>query len=421
MSTRLAHTAPLWLLAACSAPAGIDAARAALGQPSGDYPNYDERVVLYGTNRARAEPGKEGWSSYPAQPPLQWNLALNQSSRAHSIDMRDTPCFQHESCNGTDPWTRITSYYTTAYQSIGENISAGVPDGLTAVHNWLYEIGAAPGETGHRDNIFSADFTFMGSGFAAGGTQFTNYWTQDFIGNPVTRPALTDGIHFPVSAASGKSVTFGTSYYDDHGQAAGSVNVVVDGHCRALTRVRGSTSPAAYEAALSLADGCHAYWFRAATGSKVATYPDSGSLQVAFGGGSGGTCALFTTARAVADCEGATGASPGGDGGAPVDAGPAVDAARAPDLAPAPRPDLGPAAHPDLARPANAPDLAPAPATSMPTTPLPTNGDGDNNGSNSDGGCSIARGRGCTPAPPLAWLALAGAAICRSIKRRARR
>src|SRR3954465_6567302 len=117
----------LLLCAGCTA-VPIGESEAALGDPNGDYPSYDERVVLYGTNRARVDPAKEGWASYPATPPLQWNLQLNQSSRAHSLDMRDTPCFQHNSCDGTDIWQRITGYYTTQYMSIGENISAGVPD-----------------------------------------------------------------------------------------------------------------------------------------------------------------------------------------------------------------------------------------------------------------------------------------------------
>src|SRR5262249_45853158 len=152
-------------LCGCTAvPIGETAAT--LGEPDGDFPNYDERVVLYATNRARVDPAKEGWSSYAAVPPLQWNQQLNQSARAHSTDMRGTPCFQHDSCNGTGIWDRITSYYTGPWQGMGENISAGVPDGVTAVHNWLYELGAAPGESGHRDNIFSKDYTLMGVGFA---------------------------------------------------------------------------------------------------------------------------------------------------------------------------------------------------------------------------------------------------------------
>jgi uncharacterized protein YkwD len=163
-------------------PAGAAAVSGALGQPNGDYPGYEERAVLYLTNRARTDPSAEGWPSYPAQPPLQWSYDLDRAARAHSLDMRDTPCFQHNSCDGTDAQARVLSYYTGPWMAWGENISAGVPDPPTAVHNWLYEIGAAAGETGHRDNIFSSGFTLLGVGFAAGGTKYKNYYTQDFIG-----------------------------------------------------------------------------------------------------------------------------------------------------------------------------------------------------------------------------------------------
>ena len=193
--------------------ATVSVVRAALGLPAGDFPNYDERVALYATNRARADPSAEGWPAYPAQPPLLWQIDLNHAARAHSQDMHDTPCFQHNSCDGTDSFKRVLGYYTGNWSSIGENILAGKAssDGFLAVHNWINEVGAAPGETGHRDNIFSAKFTLLGNGFVPGGTAFQNYWTQDFIGTPVTHPRLADGVHFPATAAAGGAVTFGTT------------------------------------------------------------------------------------------------------------------------------------------------------------------------------------------------------------------
>src|SRR5204862_949806 len=140
----------------CAQPADDGSVvRSALGQPMGDYPSYEERVVLYGTNRARVSPTAEGWAAYPPQPPMQWNYDLNRSSRAHSLDMRDTPCFQHPSCDGTDTFARVFTFYTGPWTSVAENIAAGVMDPQTVVHNWIYEIGAAAGETGHRDAIFS--------------------------------------------------------------------------------------------------------------------------------------------------------------------------------------------------------------------------------------------------------------------------
>src|SRR5260370_34930568 len=99
-------------MAGCDRGGGeVDVVRAALGQPVGDFPNYDERVTLYATNRARADPPAEGWPAYRAQPPLQWNVELDRSARAHSRDMRDTPCFQHNSATATDAFVHVQTDY----------------------------------------------------------------------------------------------------------------------------------------------------------------------------------------------------------------------------------------------------------------------------------------------------------------------
>ena len=319
----LALGACVWL-AACAGPAD-DAVEvsSALGQPTGDYPGYEERVVLYATNRARVSPATEGWPTYPAQPPLQWSYQLNQSSRAHSLDMRDTPCFQHPSCDGTDTFPRVLTYYTGPWSSLAENISAGTVDPQTTVHDWIYEIGAAAGETGHRDAIFSKDLTLIGVGFAAGGMTATaklkNFYTQDFVGTSVKRPRLTDGIHFPPTVAAGGKVTFGATYYDAAvGAGHPQVFVAVDGACVGLAFARGTTALGAYEGAAALVDGCHPYYFVATLGDGVAlaTYPDTGALQVG-AGTAASTCALFGTARPTVTCAGMGGGGTGtGAGGA---------------------------------------------------------------------------------------------------------
>jgi uncharacterized protein YkwD len=303
------------VIAGCERGISVNRVQSSLGQPVGDYPNYDERVALYATNRARVDPTAEGWPAYPAQPPMQWQVDLDRSARAHSLDMRDTPCFQHNSCDGTDAFVRVKTFYTGPWTSLGENISAGqsVSDGFIAVHNWLYEIGATPGETGHRDNIFSSKFTLVGNGFVPGGTTFQNYWTQDFVGTTVTRPHLGDGIHFPGAPAAGASVTFGTTYFDAGGAAPSRVAVVVDGSCSALTLARGTAARGAYEAKLSLTAGCHSYFFLATAASTTATYPDVGALQVGVAVAAA-ACPLAVATRAGNGCTGGTDAGPPPDG-----------------------------------------------------------------------------------------------------------
>jgi uncharacterized protein YkwD len=310
-------------LLGCTGGPIVQSVESSLGQPSGDFPGYDERVTLYATNRARVDPTAEGWPAYPAQPPLQWSFDLNRSARAHSIDMRDTPCFQHNSCDGTDAFKRVDDFFTGTWMTMGENISAGrnVSDGFIAVHNWIYEIGAAAGETGHRENIFSAKFTLLGAGFAPGGTQLQNYWTQDFVGAPVTRPRLGDGIHFPRTVAAGAPVSFGTTYLDAASAAPVSLAVVVDGLCNPLSLVRGTAGRGAYEVKLSLGAGCHPYYFVSGTGAGAVSYPDSGALAVGVGP-SAAACALFASARSDVRCDGLPDAgSVGGTSGADAAAG----------------------------------------------------------------------------------------------------
>src|SRR5262249_11049880 len=152
---------------------------------------------------------------------------------------------------------RLQMFYTATARSMGENIAAGPADGRTAVTNWINEIGATPGETGHRDNIFSTSFQLIGAGYAAGGMarMLNNFWTQDFVGTgaAISLPRMTDGIHFPANVAAGGSVTFGTTYYDATGAAPSRIFVVVDTTCTPLAlatttlATRGTAGKGAYE------------------------------------------------------------------------------------------------------------------------------------------------------------------------------
>ena len=306
---------------------GVARISAALGQPSGDFPSYDERVMLYATNRARLSPAAETWPGYAAVPPLQWNLSLNQSARAHSIDMRDTPCFQHPSCGSAtdDTFPRIERSYTGPWTALGENIAGGPSDGIGVVHNWIFEIGAGATETGHRDNIFSSGFNLIGNGFAAGGPPrpaLNNLWTQDFAGTgtALALPRLSDGIHFPGAPAAGASVTFGATYFDGAGAAPSRILVVVDGACTPLALAalnglpRGTAGKGAYEVAMPLAAGCHPYFFLATAPGGEISYPDSGALQVGVAVAAG-SCPLFVATRAASGCTGAGGVGVGGAGG----------------------------------------------------------------------------------------------------------
>jgi hypothetical protein len=302
--------------------ASVEVVRGAHGRGMGDYPSYHERLVLYGSNRARSDPAAAGWDRYAAQPPLQWDYQLNRAARAHSIDMRDTPCFQHSSCDGTDPFVRIRSYYQGDYRIMGENIAAGSKhaDGLLVVEHWINEVGAQPGTTGHRDVILSGSFTHLGAGYAPGGSRYQGYWTQNLVGTGegVSRPRMTDGIHFPAAVAPGGVVTFGTTYYDARGTPANRVAVVIEGECALLARARGVPAHATYEGSVALGEGCHRYHFVATAGDIDWSYPDSGSLQVGIGAAAA-LCPLVVASRVDTRCRG--GAVPADGGGGAVEGG----------------------------------------------------------------------------------------------------
>ena len=80
------------------------------GVPVGEYPNWQERVLLTMTNACRMAPQQFRetymasypdilqYTDYPPVAPVYWNLELNRSARFHANDMASTPCFQHDSC-----------------------------------------------------------------------------------------------------------------------------------------------------------------------------------------------------------------------------------------------------------------------------------------------------------------------------------
>ena len=95
-----------------------DPASAGNGDPVDGHPNYRERAMLALTNACRQGPQQYRDTylrgtrilrsrTYEAVPPLYASLPLDRTSRAHSLDMARTPCFQHDSCDGTSLWTRI--------------------------------------------------------------------------------------------------------------------------------------------------------------------------------------------------------------------------------------------------------------------------------------------------------------------------
>lgn len=155
------------------------------GVPVGGYPSATERSVVLWTNAARVDPAgfpddytaggcsTDDFSEDELTPkaPLYIDLDLTEVARVHSTDMVENGCFQHESCDGTDTWTRIGAYYTDAATALGENIAYGYGTARnTVMSGWMCS------HDGHRANIMSGDFNEMGAGVE------DDTMTQDFAG-----------------------------------------------------------------------------------------------------------------------------------------------------------------------------------------------------------------------------------------------
>lgn len=250
-------------------------------------PSYRERAILALVNACRQGPQayRDAYlgdarilraSAYPAVPPLYWTLPLQRSARAHSIDMATTPCFQHESCDGTDPFVRIASYYPGA-NAMAENIAGGYDSPLDAVNGWLRDGGAADHSRGdgHRRNIMSAKSAETGVGSAPGGPDRI-YDTQDFgSGAPDFATPLVSGSH----VISGEQITFLASY-DSHGDAAPrEATLLLDKASIPMDLAFGTRANGTYHVSIPAGDECRKYRFRFRDAAgRDWWYPEGGSL-----------------------------------------------------------------------------------------------------------------------------------------------
>jgi len=167
----------------------------------------------------------------------------------------------------------------------------GTADPSSAVHVWLFEPSTGSGcgytaQNGHRWLILNSRGS-VGVGVMSAAV-------ADFDG-ATTPSKIASGSHYPQQAPS---VEIWANWFDS--AAPRSANVVVDGHCAAMTLRRGTPANGAWMAtANGVGSGCHRYYFSFvdATGAVV-TYPTTGSLGI----GSGAACADWDSTRLYASC-----------------------------------------------------------------------------------------------------------------------
>ncbi|WP_240620126.1 SafA/ExsA family spore coat assembly protein [Peribacillus acanthi] len=122
-----------------------------------------EQQVVNLVNQERAKVGLPALKS-------DWELA--RVAKYKSEDMRDKNYFDHNSPTYGTPFQMMKSF-GISYSYAGENIAAGQTTAQAVMTAWM-------NSPGHKANILSKNFTYIGVGYAKGGS-YGHYWTQQFI------------------------------------------------------------------------------------------------------------------------------------------------------------------------------------------------------------------------------------------------
>ncbi|MBW4082945.1 CAP domain-containing protein [Paenibacillus sp. S150] len=158
-ATPAATAKPAATPAATAKPAATPAATAApaVSDTTGTASFTQQIVTLVNKERAAA-----GLS------PVAALDSLNKVAAAKATDMRSNNYFSHTSPTYGSPFDMMAAFGVT-YQYAGENIAMGQKTPQEVMTAWM-------NSAGHRANILSANFNYIGVGFD------NNYWVQEFIG-----------------------------------------------------------------------------------------------------------------------------------------------------------------------------------------------------------------------------------------------
>lgn len=259
-------------------------------------PTGDERSLQTLVNQARAEKNLA---------PVVWHDGLGQAARAHSEDMAQNGCRQHDSCNG-ESWSKRIGRYYPSWSALGETV--GGDFGVRGLFDaWM-------ASTPHRNIILNPTYSEFGSGLASQRTDFGTWTlgTQDFgsRGGGSTIPALPSGGVVPrIGGAEQRELI--VNYYDKSGSAAKAVRALVGPSCVDLALQGGKASNGTYGVKRSFTgSGCVPVVFEAIRGDGTRhRWPASGAMLVGVGGG-GQVCAELTPTAPSQDCGGGGGPVP---------------------------------------------------------------------------------------------------------------
>ncbi|MEK7649672.1 MAG: CAP domain-containing protein [Patescibacteria group bacterium] len=258
----------------------------------------EEIALLVLANEARSNPAAFGYTN-PIVPPLRWSDELARAARAHSVDMAENNCYQHNSCNGQTWWKRIQAYYP-GWTALAENIITvgGIPEYMH--RDWM-------NSAGHRAHILSGGLVDFGAGIALGESNFglIEYGTEDFgtrsLPALTSYPTLPGGTILPRLGGTQSRVLM-VNYYHYNGGTP-QVKALVGTSCVNLTLKTGNAAHGTYSVNRAFTgNGCTPVVFEAtrSDGQKV-RYPATGAILVGTGD-AGASCAYTTTVTPTINC-----------------------------------------------------------------------------------------------------------------------
>ncbi|OES43488.1 CAP domain-containing protein [Domibacillus iocasae] len=107
-------------------------------------------------------------------PVLAWDDRVSGTARNHSVDMAKNNYFDHTNLDGQSPFDRMEED-GTRFMAAGENLAYGQFSSIFA-HEGLMN------SAGHRKNIISDDFAYLGVGVAVNNDN-QPYFTENFFNN----------------------------------------------------------------------------------------------------------------------------------------------------------------------------------------------------------------------------------------------
>ncbi|WP_410514889.1 CAP domain-containing protein [Paenibacillus sp. BR2-3] len=132
--------------------------KTAVAAPASTKLTYTQQVVAL-VNKERAAAGLNAVMGLDS---------LNKVAAAKATDMRTNKYFSHTSPTYGSPFEMMSDFGIT-YKAAGENIAMGQKTPEEVMKAWM-------NSPGHRSNILSKNFNYIGVGFD------NNYWVQEFVG-----------------------------------------------------------------------------------------------------------------------------------------------------------------------------------------------------------------------------------------------